>query len=132
MQHAVVIIHASIRDECQIFTLQHISDQLYNTVDADLHCSPATVVLTVPSGSFSPCILAPVGVLTSYTSILSYATHETHADILYWTGLSGKAAYICVPKTNRMQVSALLSSVTREHESGSKEHMFSVLLMPVL
>lgn len=52
--------------------------------------------------------------------------------MLCWTALSEKAAYVCVPKTNRMQVSALLSGVTREHESGSKEHMFSVLLMPGL
>lgn len=69
---------------------------------------------------------------TKSTCILPSTTHKTHADMLCWTGLSGKAAYVCVPKTNRMQVSVLLSGVTREHESGSKEHMFSVLLMPGL
>lgn len=47
-------------------------------------------------------------------------------------GISGKAAHVCVSKTNRRQVSALLSGVTREHESGSKGHMFSVPLMPGL
>lgn len=94
----------------QTLALQHLN----NTVDA----------VEQLWGSFDLRVHRPASP-THYPS-------SNPANISYWTGISGKAAYVCVSKTNRRQVSALLSGVTREHESGSKEHMFGVPLMPGL
>lgn len=114
-----VFIHASWRDEYLIFTWQHLFDVMNNTGEEELHWSPAIVqcwlftsewlfrLLHFNKGrTFKPQAY-------KLATLLSSPTHKVHADILYWTGLSGKAAYVCVPKTNRMQVSVLLSGVTR-------------------
>lgn len=133
-----VFIHTSLTKEYLIFIWQHLSDAMNNTGEEKLHWSPTIVQCWLFTSEWLLQLLhfnkGHTFKLQAYelATLLSSPNHKAHADILYWTGLSGKAAYVCVPKTNRMQVSALLSSVTREHESGSKEHVFSVLLMPAL
>lgn len=86
-------------------------------------------------GSFSFCILIKGVLLNSPTrlnTLVFYHLLPTNMQI-YSAGqdLVEKQLTSVFPRQTECRC-LLLSSLTREHESGSKEHMFSVRLMPGL